>query len=53
MPTALYVIGAILLAVWALGLALEVTFAAIHLALVVGLLLLAWGFLRKRLHRGA
>jgi hypothetical protein len=49
----LYVIGAILLAIWILGLALKVTFAAIHLALVLGLLLLIWGFARTRMRRGA
>ncbi len=52
METVLYVIGAILLAVWIAGLALKVTFAAIHLALVLGLALLVWGFVRARLHRG-
>jgi len=49
----LYVIGAILLAVWIAGLALKVTFAAIHLALVLGVLLLVWGLVRSRMHRGA
>ncbi len=50
---ALYVIGAILLAIWIIGLALKVTFAAIHLALVVGLLLLIWGFVRSRMRGSA
>ncbi len=48
----LYVIGAILLAIWIVGLALKVTFGAIHLALVIGLLLLLWGFVRNRMQRG-
>lgn len=48
----LYVIGAILLAVWIAGLALKVTFGAIHLALVLGLLLVVWGFVRARMQRG-
>ncbi len=50
---ALYVIGAILLVVWIVGLALKITFGAIHLALVLGLLLLVWGFVRSRFQRGA
>ncbi len=49
----LYVIGAILLAVWIIGLALKATFAAIHLALVLGVLLIIWGFLRTRTRGGA
>ncbi len=53
METILYVIGAILLALWIAGLVLKVTFAAIHLALIVGLALLVWGFVRSRMHRSA
>ncbi len=48
----LYVIGAILLLFWLGALALKVTIGAIHIALVLGLALLVWGFVRSRMHRG-
>jgi hypothetical protein len=43
----LYVIGAILLAVWLAGLALRITAGIIHLALVAAAILFILGFLRR------
>ncbi len=44
----LWIIAAVLLAFWILGLALKVTTGIIHLALVAALILFVLGFFRGR-----
>ncbi len=44
----LYVIGVALLAIWLIGLAMKVTFAAFHLLVLLAVIALVWGFLRSR-----
>jgi hypothetical protein len=48
----LYLIGAVLLAVWVLGLAFKVTTALIHVALVAALVVFAFSLLGGRRGRG-
>ena len=47
----LFALGAVLLVVWLAGLALKVTFGAIHLLLVVAVVLFVIGFIRGRTGR--
>lgn len=44
----LWVLGAVLLAVWIIGLAFKVTTGLIHVALVAALILFVIGFFRGR-----
>lgn len=44
----LYLIGAVLLAVWILGLAFKVTTGLIHVALIAALLVFAFSFFSGR-----
>lgn len=47
----LFAFGAVLLVVWLAGLALKVTFGAIHLLLVAAVVLFVIGFIRGRTGR--
>jgi hypothetical protein len=49
----LWLLAAVLLFVWILGLALKVTTGLLHIALVVALVLFASGFFRGRRATGA
>ena len=44
----LYLIGAVLLALWLAGLAFKITAGVIHLALVAAAILFVFGFFRGR-----
>ena len=47
----LYLVGAVLLALWIAGIAFKVTAGIIHLALVAAFVFFVYGFLRRRTGR--